>query len=64
MSTRLPLATSGVENVHVIPSGKIDTVTKSREKAGAEGGPRLEREVITISALSRPLTISGPGAQG
>jgi hypothetical protein len=63
MSTRQPLATSGVENVHVHQSGKGDAVAKSKEKSGGEGG-RLEREVILItSALLRSLTVKGPGSQ-
>jgi hypothetical protein len=44
MSARLPLAASGVDNVHVHNMGKGDTTTKSKEKSG-EGGSRLEREV-------------------
>ena len=63
MSTRLPLATSEVENVHVKQLGKVDAATKSKEKAAGEGGSRLEREVNTTSAPLRSLTISGPGSE-
>ena len=55
MSTRSPLAPSGVENVHVNkPSGKEDaTTTKSGGKAhGNESN--MEREVCFIP--SRPFT--------
>jgi hypothetical protein len=64
MSTRLPLATSGVENVHVHQLGKGDATTKSKEKPAGEGGSRLEREVIlTTAILLRPLTVIGPGSE-
>jgi hypothetical protein len=55
MSTRLPLATSGVENVHVHQSGKGDATTKLKEKPAGEGGSRLEREV-NLTLLLRFLT--------
>jgi hypothetical protein len=64
MSTRLPLATSGVENVHVNQLGKGDATTKSKEKSAGEGGSRLEREVIlTTAILLRPLTVIDPGSE-
>jgi hypothetical protein len=64
MSTRLPLATSAVENVHVHQLGKGDATTKSKEKSAGEGGSRLEREVIlTTAILLRPLTVIDPGSE-
>jgi hypothetical protein len=47
MSSRIPLATSGVDNVHVKSIGKTDAVTKPKEKTGSEAGTKLEREVNT-----------------
>jgi hypothetical protein len=55
MSTRLPLVTSGVGNVHVHQLGKVDATTKSKEKPAGEGGSRLEREV-NLTLLLRFVT--------
>lgn len=44
MSTRQPLATSGVDNVHVHQSEKGNTATKMKEKSASDGRS-AEREV-------------------